>query len=81
MLLLHSYIFIKLTQLERVKSESKRIRYELYKISGFILLLKIIFYNYLYKSLKSRDARYKILRAQGLKSKFQDFSVMILTMP
>jgi hypothetical protein len=34
---------MKLTQLERVKSELKRTRYELYKISGFILLLKIIF--------------------------------------
>jgi hypothetical protein len=72
---------MKLTQLERVKSELKRTRYELYKISGFILLLKIIFYNYLYKLLKSREAGYKILRAQGLKSKFQDFSVMILTLP
>jgi hypothetical protein len=34
----------------------------------------------LYKLLNSRDAGYKILRAQGLKSKFQDLSKILLSL-
>jgi succinate dehydrogenase hydrophobic anchor subunit len=57
---------MKLTQLERVKSELKQTRYELYKISGLILILKILFFIILLHFNHFLDYGHYFSKARGV---------------
>jgi hypothetical protein len=69
---------MKLTQLERVKSELKRTRYELYKISRFILILKILFFINLLHFNRCLDCGHYFQKLGGLNHKFQDHTDVLL---
>jgi hypothetical protein len=72
------YFITKLTQLEQGKSEQKRRRYDFPKVLHLFLHLKLFFSRFL---LSFADCAHYSLESQGVKCKFQDPLVMVLSLP